>query len=273
LYVVATPIGNLADWSNRAQQVLQGVDTIAAEDTRHSGKLLKHFGITTPMLAYHEHNEKDVGPKLIARLEAGESVALISDAGTPLLSDPGHTLVVLAQQGGLKVSPVPGPSALMAALSVAGLPTHRFAFEGFLPSKESARVKQLQALADEPRTLVFFEAPHRLVACLNSMIAVLGAERQAMLGRELTKQFETVRHDTLARLARWVEEDPQQQKGESVLVVGGAPVVETLGAAETERVLRILLKSLPVSQAAAIAAELTGGRKNQLYELALQLQS
>lgn len=271
LYVVATPIGNLSDWSDRARQVLGQVNAIAAEDTRHSAKLLAHFGITTPMIAYHEHNEKEVAPKLLARLQQGEALALISDAGTPLLSDPGYTLVQRAREAGFKVTPVPGPSALMAALSVAGLPTDRFVFEGFLPSKAGPRQKRLQALAAEARTLVFFEAPHRICACLHDMQAAFGPARVAVIARELTKQFETIHKDSLGELTQWVESDPNQQKGEAVILVAGAPV-EASDDAQTDRVLRVLLKSLSVSQAVALAAELTGGRKNQLYERALQLQ-
>jgi 16S rRNA (cytidine1402-2'-O)-methyltransferase len=275
LYVVATPIGNLGDMSERARQVLAGVDAVAAEDTRHSGKLLKAFGISTALLALHEHNERQVVPRLVERMQAGEALALVSDAGTPLISDPGYHLVKAAHVAGLPVVPVPGPSALMAALSAAGLPTDRFVFEGFLPAKSAARQQRLQALGHESRTLVFFESPHRLLSCLQDMATVLGDTRQACLARELTKLHETVLPLSLGELAERVARDADQQRGESVLVVAGEAAGEQ-GAVETEaeqrRVLEILLAELPVKQAADLAARLTGGRRNELYRLALALQ-
>ncbi|HLP31614.1 MAG TPA: 16S rRNA (cytidine(1402)-2'-O)-methyltransferase, partial [Geothrix sp.] len=223
LYVVATPIGNLADWSPRAREVLESVDLIAAEDTRHSGVLLKHFGIDRPLLALHEHNERDVVPELVARMAAGARVAQISDAGTPLVSDPGFHLVRAAQEAGITVVPVPGPSAVLAALAAAGLPTDRFVFEGFLPPKEGARRQRLEAMKDEPRTQVYFEAPHRVEETLGDLVRVFGADREAVVARELTKTFETIRRGTLAELAAWVAEDANQRRGEIVLVVAGAP--------------------------------------------------
>jgi 16S rRNA (cytidine1402-2'-O)-methyltransferase len=273
LYVVATPIGNLGDLSERARQVLAAVDCIAAEDTRHSGKLLKAFGISSHLVSLHEHNERQVVPRLVERLVAGEAVALISDAGTPLISDPGYHLVQAAHDAGIRVVPIPGPSALLAALSAAGLPTDRFVFEGFLPAKAAARQQRLQALLHEPRTLVFYESPHRLLSCLQDLVAVLGGERRACLARELTKLHETVLSLSLGELARRVEQDADQQRGESVLVVAGeAAGGDDTEAAEQRRVLEILLAELPVRQAAELAARLTGGRRNELYRLALELQ-
>ena len=270
LYIVATPIGNLGDWSQRAQEVLAQVTLIAVEDTRHSNKLLSHFGIQTPMIAYHEHNEKVASEKLLSRLRAGESVALISDAGTPLISDPGYPLVSQAHAEGIRVSPIPGPSAVIAALSASGLPTDRFIFEGFLPSKAQARKSRLQSLQADTRTLVFYESPHRIVECLADMCAVLGTERLAVLARELSKTFETIKQAPLQELLTWVEQDQNQSRGEIVLVIHGA---EASGPedAEVERILSILLKSLPVKEAAALAAEITGGKKNALYKQALYI--
>ena len=272
LYVVATPIGNLGDMTSRAVEVLRGVDLIAAEDTRHSGRLLSHFDIDTPTIALHEHNERTQAPRLLERLAAGESVALISDAGTPLVSDPGFHLVRLARERGIPVVPVPGASALMAALSVSGLPTDRFVFEGFLPAKHGPRRKRLQALAGETRTLIFYEAPHRVLETLDDMVTVLGAQRPAVLARELSKTFETVKAAPLGELADWVRGDADQQKGEMVLLLGGAPAGED-GVDDTEarRILGVLLEDLPLSQASALAARLTGLKKQQLYRLGLSL--
>ncbi len=272
LYIVATPIGNLADISQRAVSVLQSVDLIAAEDTRHSGKLLQHLAIGTPCVAFHEHNERDRTGQLIQRLQGGESIALISDAGTPLLSDPGYHLVKAAHGHGINVIPVPGASALLAALVAAGLPTDRFIFEGFLPGKTVARSKYLTGLKNETATLIFYEAPHRILACLQDMAAILGEEREAVLARELTKAYETIRRDSLANLVKWVAADTNQQRGEIVLVVAGAsPPADTALSPEVERILAVLLAHLPVKQAAGIAAELTGEKKNRLYEAALRL--
>ena len=214
LYVVATPIGNLADISQRALAVLAGVDLIAAEDTRHSGRLLQQYQITSKTLALHDHNERDRAPDVVARLAQGKSVALISDAGTPLVSDPGFHLVRLAREQGFKVVPVPGASAMIAALSAAGLPSDRFVFEGFLPAKTAARKKRLEAMAAETRTLIFYEAPHRLLDTLTDMAAVFGADRQVVLARELTKTFETIKGDAVGALRQWVSSDPNQEKGE-----------------------------------------------------------
>ncbi len=272
LYVVATPIGNFGDMTPRAVAVLQGVDFIAAEDTRHSGRLLTHFSIGTPTLALHEHNERAQAPRLVARIVAGESFALISDAGTPLVSDPGFHLVRVAREQGVCVVPVPGVSAVMASLSVCGLPTDRFVFEGFLPAKAGPRRKRLQALAGETRTLIFYEAPHRVLGSLDDMSAVVGAGRQAVLARELTKTFETVKSASLAELAAWVRDDTNQQKGEIVLLLAGAEAGEEgEDDGEARRILGVLLDELPLSQASALTARITGRKKKPLYQLGLTL--
>lgn len=272
LYVVATPIGNLDDISARALRILREVALIAAEDTRHSLRLLQHFGIATPVAACHEHNERDEGGRFIARLQAGDSIALISDAGTPLISDPGFHLVRQAREAGVAVVPVPGACAAIAALSAAGLPSDRFAFEGFLPAKSAARLARLQGLREESRTLVFYEAPHRLLDTLNDLVAVFGDDREALLARELTKTFETLKGLPLAELRSWVEADHNQQRGECVLVVAGwrPPVGEAALDDQVLRVLDLLLAELPLKKAAALAAEITGVRKNLLYQAALE---
>lgn len=273
LYVVATPIGNLGDMSPRAVEVLRGVSVIAAEDTRHSAPLLRHFAIATPMVALHEHNERQQAEKLIARLHAGEAIALISDAGTPLLSDPGYHLVRAAHQAGVRVIPVPGASALVAALSASGLPTDRFSFEGFLPAKPAARRERLIDVQADPRTLIFYEAPHRIVAALDDMAQIFGAGREAVLARELTKLYETLRAAPLGDLASWVRDDDDQQKGELVVLVRGAePRPSDAVSEETRRVLGVLLAELPLKQAVALAAEISGERRNRLYELAVSLR-
>lgn len=275
LYVVATPIGNLDDISARALRVLREVKLIAAEDTRHSQRLLQHFGIETPLAPCHEHNEREQGGRFITRLLDGDDVALISDAGTPLISDPGFHLVRQARAAGIRVVPVPGPSALIAALSAAGLPSDRFIFEGFLPAKAAARRARLEALREEPRTLIFYEAPHRLLESLEAMKDVFGAERPVVLARELTKTFETLKDLPLGELCAWVAADANQQRGECVLLVGGwqAPEGEEMVTAEALRILDLLLGELPLKRAAALAAEITGVRKNLLYQVALERQS
>ncbi|NKQ12211.1 16S rRNA (cytidine(1402)-2'-O)-methyltransferase [Pseudomonas sp. SST3] len=272
LYVVATPIGNLEDISARALRVLAEVALIAAEDTRHSARLMQHFGISTPLVACHEHNERDEGGRFIKRLLAGDSVALISDAGTPLISDPGYHLVRQARAAGIRVVPLPGACALIAALSAAGLPSDRFIFEGFLPAKQVARRSRLEQLREEPRTLIFYEAPHRILDSLIDLEQVFGPDRPAVLGRELTKTFETLKGAPLAELRAWVESDSNQQRGECVLVIGGwqAPQGDDAVDANTLRVLQLLLAELPVKRAAAVASEITGVKKNLLYQLALQ---
>ncbi len=264
LFVVATPIGNLQDISQRALETLGAVDCIAAEDTRRTGTLLAHYGISRPIVSLHEHNEEQVAPRLVERLAAGESVALVSDAGTPLVSDPGFRLVRLAAERGVDVRTVPGPSALVAALSVSGIAVDRFTFEGFLPPKAAARRKRLEALAGEPRTLVFYEASHRIVDTLSDLAVVFGGDREAALCRELTKRYETVRRDTLATLCAWVEGDADQQRGEFVLVVAGAPArADDLG--EALAMARALTEFLPQSQAARVAAKLTGRSRRELF--------
>ncbi len=274
LYVVATPIGNLDDISARALKVLRGVALIAAEDTRHSIRLLQHFGIATPLAACHEHNERDEGGRFLARLQAGEDVALISDAGTPLISDPGYHLVRQVRAAGIAIVPVPGPCALIAALSAAGLPSDRFIFEGFLPAKAVGRRARLELLKEESRTLIFYEAPHRILECLEDLQAVFGGERMAVLARELTKTFETLKGLPLAQLHAWVAADSNQQRGECVVLVAGwqAPEGDEALSAESLRVLELLLQEMPLKRAAALAAEITGVRKNLLYQVALERQ-
>lgn len=274
LYVVATPIGNLEDISARALRVLREVSLIAAEDTRHSARLMQHFGIATPLAACHEHNERDEGGRFIGRLLAGDDVALVSDAGTPLISDPGYHLVKQAWAAGVRVVPVPGACALVAALCAAGLPSDRFIFEGFLPAKQGARRARLEHLREEPRTLIFYEAPHRILECLQDLEAVFGGDRPALLGRELTKTFETLKGSPLGELRAWVEADSNQQRGECVLIVGGwqAPEGDDAVSSEALRVLDLLLAEMPLKRAAALAAEITGVRKNLLYQVALTRQ-
>lgn len=272
LYILATPIGNLEDISYRAVRVLQSVDRIAVEDTRHARKLLDHYGIDRPLVSLHEHNELQRLEPLLARLERGESLALISDAGTPLISDPGFPLVREARRRGINVSPVPGASSITAALSVAGLPTDRFVYEGFLPAKPSARRKRLEALRGDTRTLVVLESSHRIEAALADLVSVFGGARECALARELTKHFETVRTGPLELLASCLADEPDQRKGEFVLVIAGAaPETTEAEAAETERMLAVLVSELPVKQAAGLVARLTGEPRNALYQRALEL--
>ena len=265
LWVVATPIGNLDDLSARARAVLGSVVAIAAEDTRHTRHLLQHFGLATPLLALHEHNEAGVVAALLARLAAGEDLALVSDAGTPLISDPGFRLVRAARAAGLRVAPVPGPAALIAALSVAGLPSERFVFEGFLPAKAGARQQCLAELAGEARTLVFYEAPHRLEAALADLAAAFGSERPAALARELTKLHETVIDATLGDLISRVAADADQRRGEIVLIVGGNNARAAQALAEGRRLYALLRGELAPARAARIAAEFTGAPRRALY--------
>ncbi|MGH8418414.1 MAG: 16S rRNA (cytidine(1402)-2'-O)-methyltransferase [Pseudomonas sp.] len=274
LYVVATPIGNLDDMSVRALKVLREVSLIAAEDTRHSLRLMQHFGIETPLAACHEHNEREEGSRFIARLQAGDDVALISDAGTPLISDPGYHLVRQARAAGIQVVPVPGACALIAALSAAGLPSDRFIFEGFLPAKSVGRKARLELLKEEPRTVIFYEAPHRILECLQDLEDIFGADRPAVLGRELTKTFETLKGLPLGELRAFVEGDSNQQRGECVVLVAGwsEPEGEDAIGTEARRVLDLLLQEMPLKRAAALAAEITGVRKNLLYQVALEKQ-
>ncbi|MDQ5910845.1 MAG: Ribosomal small subunit methyltransferase [Pseudomonadota bacterium] len=272
LYVVATPIGNLEDISARALRILREVDAIAAEDTRHTGQLLAHFGIDTPQFSLHEHNEHARIEQVTVRLRDGQSLALVSDAGTPLISDPGFPLVRELRQQGLKVIPIPGPSSLLAALSVAGLPTDRFIFEGFLPAKSAARRQRLQTLSGEERTLVFLEASHRIAETVSDMAEVLGAERPAVIARELTKRFEEVHGAPLGELVAWLDTDPHRVRGEFVVLVQGASAVLTeVDTPEVRRLLTALLEELPMGRAVAVAVKATGLKRKALYELALQL--
>lgn len=270
LYVVATPIGNLDDITARAVQVLGSVDCILAEDTRHSRRLLDHIGVNRPLQALHEHNERAVGERIVSRLLSGETMALISDAGTPLISDPGYPLVAACREQGVRVVPVPGASALIAALSVAGLPTDRFRFEGFLQRRGSARAAQLQSLAAETATLVFYESSHRIEEALVAMVDAFGAERQAVVARELTKLHETIQGGELGTLLQWTRDDDNQRKGEFVVMVAGAQEQDA-ELADADRVLRILLDELPVKRAAALTSRITGLARNRLYQRALEL--
>lgn len=272
LYIVATPIGNLADISARAIEVLSSVDLIAAEDTRHSKYLLQHHGIETSTISLHEHNEQQRSELLLSRIAAGESIALISDAGTPLISDPGFRLVNMAREQGINVVPIPGACAVITALSASGLSAERFAFEGFLPPKSTARRQVLEKLANEPRTLIFYESPKRMVASLQDMLAVFGADRKACLARELTKMFETIVTLPLAELVEVVINDPNHQKGEIVLLIEGQSTVVDSDEAEQARVLQILLAEVPLKQAASITASILGIKKNKAYDMALKLQ-
>lgn len=270
LYIVATPIGNLGDISERARDVLSRVDQVLAEDTRHTGRLLQQLGVSARMTAYHDHNERARAKSVVSKLLEGEDIALVSDAGTPLISDPGFVLVRAAQEAGVRVSPIPGSCSVIAALSASGLATDRFCFEGFLPSKRSARQEFLQGLVSEPRTLVMLESSHRIVSSLQDMSSVLGGEREAVIARELTKRFETIRRDCLAELAHWVDSDNNQQKGEFIVIVAGSSERQA-GSGEAERVLEILLEHLSVREAAEAAAGILGERKNLLYKKALEL--
>ena len=271
LYIVATPIGNLEDLSPRAQRILSIVDLVLAEDTRHSARLLRAFDIRTRMLAFHENNEERMTGRIIERLAAGNSVALVADAGTPLISDPGFKLVKQAHERNIPVSPVPGPAALIAALSAAGVPPGKFQFEGFPPPRAEARRKRMAALAGAAHTLVFYEAPHRIKAFLADAATVFGAGREACIARELTKKFETIRHGTLGGLIDWMESDPDQCKGEFVVVIAGAGD-EPADSAELMALLKVLLRSLSLKQAVQIATEHTGAARNEVYDLAVSLQ-
>jgi 16S rRNA (cytidine1402-2'-O)-methyltransferase len=267
LYVVATPIGNLEDISYRAVRILSEADVIAAEDTRHSRVLLSHYNISTSMLALHEHNESQLEDRILERLGRGEMVALISDAGTPLISDPGYRLVCAAREAGLPVYSVPGPSAVTAALSIAGLPPDRFAFEGFLPSKSTARKKKLAELRNETRTLVFFESSHRIKASIDDMTNVFGGQRLAAVCRELTKKFETVIRAPLAEIGIQLAEDKNQSRGEFVIVMGGYQGSESESLVIARKTAIALLEYLPASQAARVAAKLHDVPRRKVYEL------
>ncbi len=273
LYVVATPIGNLGDISARAVEVLTKVDLIAAEDTRHSRTLLNHFGIDSRMLALHEHNEHQALEKVIGRLKQGDAVALISDAGTPLISDPGFALVRECHSQGITVSPIPGPSAAIAALSVSGLASDSFLFEGFPNRNKAARRAEFEGLSHESRTMIFYESSHRVEACILDMADIFGADRPAVVARELTKLHETILHGTLGSLCEVLEQDPMQSKGEFVLIVSGRSEKkgDALGP-DVERTLKLLMQELSLKQAASLTAKLTGEKKNRLYQYGLELQ-
>jgi len=273
LYVVATPIGNLGDFSPRAVETLRQADLIAAEDTRHTQMLLRHHGLDRPMQSLHEHNERGQLEGLIAALQEGRSIALVSDAGTPLISDPGFPLVREAAARGIRVVPIPGPSALACALSAAGLPTDRFLFAGFPPRNASQRRHWFETLASEGATLVFYESSHRILASLREMRGIFGPEREGVIAREMTKLHETFLRGTLNELLMQVESDENQRKGEMVVLLAGAPVREqTQVEISVEQLLGHLLGALPLKQAVALAAEITGGKKNRIYEQALKLK-
>lgn len=275
LYIVATPIGNLEDMSARASMVLSKVAVVAAEDTRHSGRLLQHLGIHKPLIALHDHNERDKANRILAELEAGRDVALISDAGTPLISDPGYILVREARAQGVRVSPIPGPCALIAGLSAAGLPTDRFLFAGFLPAKRSGRRAVLDELSLETSTLVFYESPHRILSAVSDIAEVLGPDRDVVLGRELTKTFETFYDGPVSVVLEQLEADPHGARGEFVVMVRGAsptPGGADSSALDVDRLIRLLMAELPVKKVARLAAELTGRPKNELYQRALALK-
>jgi 16S rRNA (cytidine1402-2'-O)-methyltransferase len=270
LYVVATPIGNMGDISARAREILAAVSVVAAEDTRHSSQFLRGLGLKRPLLSLHEHNELARAKELVLRLRAGESVALISDAGTPLVSDPGYQLLRAALAAGIVISPIPGACAAIAALSAAGLPSDRFCFEGFLPARAAARRRRLAELGTDPRTLVIYEAPHRIAASLADIAAACGGTRRACIARELTKKFESFYRGSLDELVARAQSDDDLCRGESVIIVEGAPA-EPVGAGRLDETLTILLRFLPPSAAAEAAAELSGVRKNEAYARALEL--
>ncbi len=272
LYIVATPIGNLGDISHRAIEVLRRADVIAAEDTRHSSRLTQHFGIVTRLVSYHDYSSSGREDAILAELAAGRSVALISDAGTPLISDPGYSLVARARQMQITVIPVPGACALTAALCAAGLPTDRFVFEGFPPHKQGARRQLFESLADEQRTVIFYESPHRIADSVIDMRDAFGEQRQAVICRELTKTWETIHGDSLGGLSQWIMADDNNRRGEFVVLIHGAPVVDQDSQlSDADRQLRILLEELPVKQAAALVAKITGLKKNAVYKRALEL--
>ncbi|WP_129211227.1 16S rRNA (cytidine(1402)-2'-O)-methyltransferase [Candidatus Pseudomonas adelgestsugas] len=274
LFVVATPIGNLDDISTRALKVLREVKLIAAEDTRHSLRLMQHFGVSTPLASCHKHNERDASSRFIARLLTGDDIALIADAGTPLIADPGYHLVYQARAASINVVPIPGVCALIAALSAAGLSSDRFLFDGFLPAKTFARRARLRTLKEEPRTLIFYEAPHRILECLQDMELVFGGKRLALLARELTKTFETIKGLPLEELHAFVQDDTNQQRGECVVLVAGWTKLQNHNEVGSEaiRILDLLLKEMPLKCAVLLAAKITGLRRNALYQVALDKQ-
>jgi 16S rRNA (cytidine1402-2'-O)-methyltransferase len=273
LYVVATPIGNLGDITLRALEILKSVDAIAAEDTRHSSGLLNHFGISKKLIAVHEHNEKQAAEAISMRLLAGDNIALVTDAGTPAVSDPGAIVVKIVREAGVKVVPIPGASAVIAALSASGITQNGFYFHGFLPASGAARRKVLETLKSQTVTLVFYEAPHRIIECVEDIAKVLGEARQITFCRELTKTFETIYTCPVSRASAWLQADANQQRGEFVLLIEAEIAQETQEiSAEAQRVLKCLLAELPLKQAVALATEITQLKKNELYEFALKLK-
>ncbi|HDR1022824.1 TPA: 16S rRNA (cytidine(1402)-2'-O)-methyltransferase [Pasteurella multocida] len=271
LYIVATPIGNLQDITQRALTVLQEVDLIAAEDTRHSGLLLNHYSIKKPFFALHDHNEQQKAHLLVEKLQQGNNIALISDAGTPLISDPGYHLVRQCRQAEIKVVPVPGACAAITALCASGIASDRFCFEGFLPAKTKARCDKLQNLAEEDRTLIFYESTHRILDTLADVEQVLGGERYVVLAREITKTWETITGDSVANLRQWLQEDANRTKGEMVLIIEGNPKQEEAEInPQAIKALKLLTEELPLKKAAAIVAELYGYKKNALYQYGLE---
>lgn len=273
LYIVPTPIGNLADITQRALAVLSSVDLVAAEDTRHTGLLLQHFAINARLFALHDHNEQQKAEILLTRLQQGESIALVSDAGTPLINDPGYHLVRRCREAGIRIVPLPGACAAITALSAAGLPSDRFCYEGFLPAKTKARCDALRALAEEPRTLIFYESTHRLLHSLQDMVTELGAGRYVVLARELTKTWENLNGAPVGELLAWVKEDENRRKGEMVLIVEGHHPDEEALPADALRTLALLQQELPLKKAAALTAEIHGVKKNALYKHALEQQA
>jgi 16S rRNA (cytidine1402-2'-O)-methyltransferase len=272
LYIVATPIGNLTDISQRALDVLTHVDIIACEDTRHTQRLLSTYSIKNKTLSLHDHNERQRQDYVATLLQEGKSIALVSDAGTPLISDPGFHLVRHCRQLNLPVSPIPGACAAIAALSVAGLPTDRFSFEGFLPSKSGARQSTLANLLEEPRTMVFYDAPRRAIDTVEDIVKVLGGERHVVISRELTKTFETIHSDTAENLLAWLKEDPNQLKGEMVLIIEGMKIDANAIPAKAIATLKLLLEEMKPKKACAITADIYGVKKNALYEIALSMK-
>ncbi len=265
MYIVATPIGNLFDISERAKQTLDSVDLVACEDTRHTSKLLQHLGLKKKLISLHEHNETDRIAQVASMLTEGQSIALVSDAGTPLISDPGYPLVQALRQQGFQITPIPGASAIITALSAAGLPTNRFTFEGFLPHKTGAKKEKLEELVQEPRTMVFYEAKHRILSTLEVMAEVFGEERQACVARELTKTFETFYSGNLTNILEQLQASSDHQKGEFVVMLAGNPEPMKANAMHTDKLLRLLAEELPPKKAAAIVSAVTGENKKELY--------
>jgi len=272
LYIVATPIGNLGDITLRAVETLKKADLIAAEDTRHSQRLMNHLGVSARLLSLHEHNEREKSQAIIDKVKEGQSIALVSDAGTPLISDPGYFLVKLAQEQGVKVVPIPGVSAVVTALSVSGLPSDRFVFEGFLPAKSGNKQRVLELFKYESRTVIFYESPHRIVDTLEAMLTVFGEDRRLVLARELTKTFETIKGDSLGLLCEWVKSDANQQRGEFVLLLEGATDTPEESVVDQDKMLALLIAELPIKKASKIVSEITGANKKDLYQRALEMQ-